>query len=123
MEEQPLNLDNDGIPILEHPVDLNTLEDQSPASGPDLTDQDIVEQLLDKDRVRELVNDLTDDLQKLVSWKIEAVLKEELAKLIHSATEESSAKLGEDIRTQLQLALPALVAKIAQEKPDTRETP
>ncbi len=117
MEEQPLKLDNDGIPILEYPVDLNALTDQPAASGPDLTNHEIVEQLLGKDRVSELINDLTDDLQKMVSWKIEEVLKVELAKLVHDATEQSSAKLSEDIRMQLQLALPELVAKIAQEKP------
>jgi hypothetical protein len=119
MEEQPIKLDDEGIPILEHPVDLNTVSDQPPVSGPDLTDIDIVEQLLDKERVSELINDLTDDLKRMVSWKIEEVLKEELARLVHSATEQSGEKLGEDIRTQLQLALPELVAKIAQEKPDT----
>jgi len=118
MEEQPIKLDDEGIPILEHPVDLNSLADQRPVSGADLTDIDIVEQLLDKDRVLELINDLTDDLQRMVSWKIEEVLKEELAKLVHSATEQGSEKLGVDIRTQLKLALPELVAKIAQEKPD-----
>lgn len=118
MEELPLKLDDEGIPILEHPVDLNALADPTATPGPDLTNQEIVEALLDKEQVRERINDLTDDLQKLVSWKIEAVLKEELAKLIHAATEESSAKLSEDIRTQLQLALPALVAKLAQVETD-----
>ncbi|VAW78130.1 hypothetical protein MNBD_GAMMA15-1018 [hydrothermal vent metagenome] len=116
MEEQPLKLDDEGIPILEHPVDLNAFSDQPLVTGPDLTDHEIVEQLLGKDRISELINDLTDDLQKMVSWKIEEVLKEELAKLIHDATEQSSAKLSEDIRTQLQLALPELVVKIAKEK-------
>ena len=119
MEEQSLKLDDEGIPILEHPVDLNIPADQPSVTGPDLTDHEIVEHLLDKDTVRELVNDLTDDLQKLVSWKIEEVLKEELARLVHDATEQSSEKLSEDIRTQLQLALPELVAKIAQEKPES----
>lgn len=118
MEEQPLKLDNDGVPILEHPVDLNALSEQPVANGPDLTSHEIVEQLLDKDRVSELINDLTEDLRKMVSWKIEEVLKEELAKLVHDATEQSSVKLSEDIRTQLQLALPDLVVKIAQEKTD-----
>ena len=119
MEEQSIKLDDEGIPILEQPVDLNTLVDQRPASGPDLTDVDIVEQLLDKDRVLELINDLTDDLQRMVNWKIEEVLKEELAKLIHTATEQAGEKLSVDIHTQLKLAVPELVAKIAQEKPDT----
>lgn len=119
MEEQQIKLDDEGIPILEHPVDLNIPADQAPASGPDLTDVDIVEHLLDKDQVCELINDLTDDLQRMVSWKIEEVLKDELARLVHNATEQSSEKLGADIRTQLQLALPELVAKIAQEKSDT----
>ncbi|WP_207891886.1 hypothetical protein [Thiogranum longum] len=77
-----------------------------------------VEQLLETDNIRELVNDLTEDLRKLVCWKIEEVLKEEVIKLIHSATEQSSEKPGEDIRTQLQLALPELIAKLAQEKPE-----
>jgi len=118
MEEAPLKLDEEGIPILENPVDLNALADQTAPPRPDLTSQEIVEALLDREQVRERINDLTDDLQKLVSWKVEAVLKEELAKLVHAATEESSAKLSEDIRTQLQLALPALVARLAQEEPD-----
>ncbi len=117
MEEQPLKLDSDGIPVLEQPVDIHT---PASAQEPDLTSHEVVEQLLGQEQIRQLVNDLTDDLQKLVSWKVEAILKEELAKLIHSATELSSEKLGEDIRTQLQLALPELVAKIAQEKAQPR---
>jgi len=117
MEEQPLKLDDEGVPILENPIDMGTPASQPVPAGPDLTNHDTVERLLETDTIRELVDDLTDDLQKLVSWKVEAVLKEELAKLIHSATVQSSEKLGEDIRTQLQLALPELVAKLAQTKP------
>ncbi len=118
METQPPRLDEAGIPILDNPVDPQQLASPSTPAGPDLTNHDLVEQLLESDGIRELVNDLTEDLQKLVSWKIEAVLKEEIAKLIHSATEQSGEKLGEDIRTQLQLALPELVAKLAQTKPE-----
>lgn len=117
MEEQSPRFDEEGLPILDNPVDPQQFASPSASAGPDLTNHDLVEQLLESEGVRELVNDLTEDLQKLVSWKIEAVLKEEVAKLIHSATEESSDKLGEDIRTQLQLALPELVAKLAQTKP------
>ncbi len=118
MEEQPIKLDDNGVPILENPIDPGMLVNPPPSAGPDLSNLDTIEQLLEADGIRELVNDLTEDLQQLVSWKIEAVLKEELAKLIHSATEQRSEKLSEDIRTQLQLALPELVAKIARVKPE-----
>lgn len=117
MDEQPPRLDEEGLPILDNPVDPQQLANLSAPAGPDLTNHDLVEQLLETDAIRDLVNDLTEDLQKLVSWKIEAVLKEEVAKLIHSATEQSGGKLREDIRTQLKLALPELVANLAQTKP------
>ncbi len=122
MEEQPVRLDDEGIPILENPVDPQIPATPPAPVGPDLTDYDLVERLLEAEGIRELVNDLTEDLRKLVSWKIEEVLKEEVTKLIHSATEQSSEKIGEDIRTQLQLALPELVTKLAQEKPETGVT-
>ena len=116
MEDAPLKLDENGIPVLEHPVNLDALEDRPGAGGPDLADQDTVEQLLDNAQVRELLDSLTDDLEKLVSGNVEAVLQEELARLAQRVSEESRTRLLEDIRAQLQLSLPALVAKLAREE-------
>jgi hypothetical protein len=86
MDEQPIKLDEEGIPVLDQPVDTGITSDQPAASNLDLTNHEIVEKLLANDRIHQLIDDLTDDLQKLVSWKIETILKEELARLIHSAT-------------------------------------
>jgi hypothetical protein len=73
--------------------------------------------------VQTLLDDMSEDLQKLVSWKMEELLKEQLSLLIKQAAEDSAPKLAEDIRTQLQLALPGLLANMVelareQEKPE-----
>jgi len=56
-----------------------------------------------------------EDLQKLLAWKVEDALKQELEKLIHEATERSIPRLREDIETHLSLALPELLARIAEQ--------
>ena len=117
MDTEEILRDEDGIPVLEDVVDPEALPVTAPAPGPafDPADADQVEQLLQQPAVRQLVDDLAEDLQKLLTWKMEAFLKEELSRLVHSAAEQSAPKLAEDIHTQLQLALPGLLAKIAEQ--------
>lgn len=117
MTSDTVKLDDDGIPILDTPV---TLEDTpapapTPPPGPDLTDHEAVVQLLQSESIQNLLDDLSDDLQKLVSWKIESLLKEHINQLIKQAAEESGPKLAEDIRTQLQLALPGLLTNLVEQ--------
>lgn len=109
----PVKTDEDGIPLLDTAVTPQQLRGEAGAAATDLTDQVQVGQLLANEAVQVLVSDLAEDLQKLVAWKVEEVLKEELQKLIHDATERSVPRLHEEIRTHLSLALPELLARIA----------
>lgn len=112
---ETIKLDDNGIPVLENPVTPESLQAATPVAGPDLTDTEVVARLLQSEQVQQLMNDMADDLQKLVSWKIESLVKEQVTQLITQATEESAPKLAEDIRTQLQLALPGLLANLVEQ--------
>ena len=116
MTSDTVKLDDDGIPVLENPVSLETLHAPTPPSipVPDLTDHEVVARLLQNSEVQHLIDDMSDDLQKLVSWKIEALLKDQIGRFIKEATEESASRMAEDIRTQLQLALPGLLANLVE---------
>ena len=111
----PVKTDEDGIPLLENAVTPQQLHSAVSAPDVDLTDQEQVEGLLQDADVQELLGDLCEDLQKLVAWKIEAVLKEELEKLVHEATQRTVPRLQDDIQTHLSLALPELMARIAEQ--------
>lgn len=110
-----MKIDNDGIPVLEERVPLDAAAATQQAPGLDLTDHDQINQLLGTPAIQQILDDITEDVQKLVTWKIESLLKEEVNKLIHEATENSAPKLTQDIRTQLQLALPELLANIVRQ--------
>lgn len=119
MNTDTIKLDEDGIPVLENPVTPESLQAAEPVvPGPDLTDTEVVASLLQSEQIQQLMNDMADDLQKLVSWKIESLVKEQVTQLITQATEESAPKLAEDIRTQLQLALPGLLANLVEQSSD-----
>ena len=113
MDSDPIKLDDKGVPLLENAVSLDELG--STAAAPDLTDHDLISRLLENEDVRHMLDDITEDLQKMVAWKIESFLKEEVTRLIQDATEQSAPRLAQDIRTQLQLALPELIAKLAEQ--------
>ncbi len=116
MDSDPLKLDDNGIPVLENAVTLDELGSEPPVPPhADLTDHDLVNRLLEDEAVKCILDDITEDLQKMVAWKIETFLKEEITRLIQDATEQSAPKLARDIRTQLQLALPGLIAKLAEQ--------
>jgi len=126
MSSDSVKKDQEGIPVLENPLSLDQLAGEAApatASAPDLTDHEVVARLLRNTDVQGLLDDMSEDLQKLVSWKMEELLKEQLNLLIRQAAEESAPKLAEDIRTQLQLALPGLLAHMAElaRKPDKPE--
>jgi len=115
MEPESIKLDENGIPVLENTVAPDApAEEQAPPAA-DLTDQELVERLFQEETVQQMLDDLTEDLQKMVAWKIESFLQEEVCKLIKVATDQSAEKLSQDIRTQLQLALPDLLTKIAEQ--------
>jgi hypothetical protein len=114
-DSAPVKTDADGIPLLENAVTPQQLHRGETAPGVDLTDQEQVEQLMNHETVQLLLADLAEDLQKLVAWKVEEALKQELEKLIHEATERSIPRLREEIETHLSLALPELLARIAEQ--------
>jgi hypothetical protein len=107
--------DADGIPLLENAIAPEQLHQEAAPRGADLTDEEQVEPLLHDTEVQALLGDLAEDLQQMVAWKIEEVLKEELQKLVHEATERTIPRLREDIQTHLSLALPELMARIAEQ--------
>jgi hypothetical protein len=111
----PVKTDEDGIPILENAVPAETLDSGAAPRSADLSDHEQVEQLLHTEAVQSLLQDLAEDLQKVVTWRVEALLKDEMQKLIHEATERSVPQLFQEIQTQLTLALPELLAKIVQQ--------
>ena len=119
MNDKSMKIDDQGIPVLEQALDPPALpaakagdEDGEPAE-PNV-DRERIEELLKSEEVQALLDDLTEDLQKLVTWKIESFLKEELNRLLHDAAQLSAPKLSRDINTQLQLALPELLANIVK---------
>jgi hypothetical protein len=119
MSSDTVKVDADGIPVLENPVALDDLPTQTEESTPqqaipDLTDDEVVARLLQDADVQSLLDDMSEDLQKLVSWKIESLVKDQVTQLIQQAIEDSAPKLAEDIHTQLQLAIPGLLANLAE---------
>ncbi len=114
-DSAPVKTDPDGIPLLENAVTPQQLQVREAVPGVDLTDHEQVEQLLDNETVQVLLADLAEDLQKMVAWKVEEALKQELEKLVREATERSIPRLREDIETHLSLALPGLLARIAEQ--------
>lgn len=118
MSSDTVKLDEDGIPVLENPVSLEELPaqtEESPAAPlPDLTDDEVIARLLQDADVQSLLDDMSEDLQKLVAWKIESLVKDQVTQLIQQAIEDSAPKLAEDIHTQLQLALPGLLANLVE---------
>ncbi len=105
MSHQPIRIDADGLPILEDIVSPADIQDPPP------------EQMRMPDHYPlsdPLIESLTRDLQKLVEWKIESVLNEEVGSLIRDAARRSAPKLTQDIQTHLQLALPHLLKKLAK---------
>lgn len=115
MSSKSVDPDDQRIPVLENPLTLEQVEAAPPEPPlPDLTDHEIVGRLLENATVQSLLDDMSEDLQKLVSWKMEELLKEQLSLLIKRAAEESAPKLAADIRTQLQLALPGLLANMVE---------
>jgi len=115
MTPEQIKLDENGIPVLQNAVSAD--EPSSDAGPPpaDLTDHEQIGELLREETIQQLLNDITEDLQKLAAWKFESLLKEEFSRLIREATEQSASKMSEDIRTHLQLALPDLLARIVKQ--------
>lgn len=113
MADPTIKTDTDGIPILEDIVDPNEAEDSTPAtaSEPDLLDQAVIEHLLKDESIDQLLEDMTADLQSLVTWKIEEFLKQDIQQVIHETAQRSGPKLAQDIRAQLRQALPGLLTQ------------
>jgi hypothetical protein len=115
MPPEKIKLDENGVPVLQNVVTADGLVDARQPAPADLTDHERIAELLCEEVIEQMLDDITEDLQKLVAWKIESLLKEEFSRLIREATEQSASKMSEDIRTHLQLALPDLLARIAKQ--------
>ena len=115
MDPEQIKLDENGIPVLQNAVSTDELANDAHQPPADLSDHEQVAELLREETIQQVLDDITEDLQKLAAWKIESLLKEEFSRLIREATEQSASKMSEDIRTHLQLALPDLLARIAKQ--------
>ncbi len=115
MDPDKIKLDENGVPVLQHAVSVTEFASDTGPPPVDLTDQEQLGELFRDEAIQRALKDITEDLQKLVAWKIESLLKEEFSRLIREATEQSAEKMAEDIRTHLQLALPELLARIAKQ--------
>ncbi len=112
-----IKTDENGIPILDEAVDPAGIEAGSLSTPPepDLLDQAVIDHLLHDRTIDALIDDLTADLQNLVSWKIEEFMKEEMQKVLKDAARRTAPQLAQDIRAQLRLALPELLEKAVRQ--------
>ena len=115
MDLEKIKLDENGIPVLQNAVSADELASDAGPPPADLTDREQLGELLHEETIQRVLDDITEDLQKLAAWKFESLLKEEFSRLIREAPEQSASKMSEDIRTHLQLALPDLLARIAKQ--------
>ena len=115
MDTEQIELDEHGIPVLQNAVNADELASDAGPPPADLTNHEQIGELLHEETIQRVLDDITEDLQKMVAWKIESLLKEDFTRLIREATEQSASKMSEDIRTHLQLALPDLLARIARQ--------
>jgi hypothetical protein len=113
MKTGRINIGDDGIPVLEARVDSGEtdVDQQSIATAPQDSEQ--LRHRLQTD-ARQMLDDLTEDLQQTVLWKLEAILKDEMGKVIHEAIRESAPRIQQDLNTQLELALPDLLASLLE---------
>lgn len=113
MDDPQIKFDTDGIPILDDVVDpdapeaAETLLDEAAEF-----DDELLDRLSDDPGINELLDDITADLQSLVTWKIEEFIKQEITQVIHEAANRAAPQLAEGIRAQLRQALPALLAEV-----------
>jgi hypothetical protein len=130
MSSEPLNPDDDSIPVLENPLNLDELEsaDALKSAGalktPEAaTDRALMAAFLQTPAVQDQLNALSRDLQKQVSAALQALLEEQLPRLIKQATEASAPRLAEDIRSRLQQELPGLLDHLAgsAQQPDQQD--
>ena len=113
MKTDNINIGDDGIPVLEQRAGSG-----EPAAEPENIpsaqyDSDRLRQLL-QTVGRQLLDDLTEDLQQTVLWKLEAILKDEMGRVIQQAIRESAPRIQQDLNTQLELALPELLASLLE---------
>ncbi|MDT8388204.1 MAG: hypothetical protein RQ736_11870 [Thiogranum sp.] len=121
MDTDQIKLDDNGVPLLETPVDPTRLPNaaQTP-EGPAVlpADQQRIDALLQMPSVQQLLNELAEDLQKSITLNVEAILKEEISHLVHQAGERAAPKIAKDIQAHLKLAVPELLANIARRETD-----
>ncbi len=113
-ETSNIQLDADGIPLLEErvtPGEPAAVEESVP---PPAYDSDRFRQLLQMNG-QQMLDDLTEDLQQTVLWKLESILKEEMGRVIQEAIQQSAPRIQQDLHTQLELALPDLLASLVEQ--------
>ncbi len=118
--EGNLALDENGIPVLADVIMPAFDTDQSavatPAAATEESLPESVVRLLEQEHVRQMIEDLSNDLQVEISWKIEESLKQSMNRLLHDAMEANSRQILESIQTQLRLTLPELLLSTLSQK-------
>ncbi len=105
--------DAEGIPLLDNPLSAQALAAEPRGAPPAaLEDPALIARVLQDSAVQHLLEDMSGDLQKLVSRQMEELLQQELARLINQSVAQQAPKLAADICTQLQLSLPGLLAAV-----------
>lgn len=108
-----INIGDDGIPVLEQRASCGEPAPEARNIPSAQYDSERLRQLLQTD-ARQLLDDLTEDLQQTVLWKLEAILKEQMGKVIQEAIRESAPRIQQDLNTQLELALPDLLVSLLE---------
>ena len=111
MESQHIQLDDDGIPILDQVAGIEDITEAASSMENARVEQNEALETLTEEQIQTEIDNLAEDLQSMMSWRIKELLKEELGTLITQATEKSAPKIAEEIHAQLQLAIPELLAR------------
>ena len=114
-----LALDKDGIPILTEMVEDEATETGQqagaapppPPPAPVLTPEDIARDLLNSETVRQELDQMAYDLAQDVRIQIEQTLAEAIDEAINRSLERHNNRTAEQIRKQLDAALPRLIAR------------
>jgi hypothetical protein len=118
-----LALDKDGIPILTDLVPEDKLENASrdnaapppPPPPPIFTPEDIARKLLSSDMVQQQLDQIANDLAHDMRLRIEQTLAESIDQAINRTLDNHTAHTAENIRQELILALPRLMARALED--------
>jgi len=108
MEHTDLALDTEGIPILTDLVTEGARDDAADQS-PQQTSAEIVSELLQSERVKNQLDEIAASLARDARLQIEQTLAAAIDEAINKTLDNNSVSAYENIRRQLDLALPELL--------------